>query len=39
MLGSFLILRWALNRLDPNKSAKEKVRRNNSLTKVMNDII
>ena len=26
LLGSFLILRWALNRMDPNKSAKEKVR-------------
>ena len=26
LLGSFLILRWALNRLDPNKAAKEKVR-------------
>ncbi|KAL4528945.1 hypothetical protein Ndes2437A_g03474 [Nannochloris sp. 'desiccata'] len=26
LLGSFLILRWALNRLDPNKAAKEKVK-------------
>jgi len=25
LLGSFLILRWGLNRLDPNKASKEKV--------------
>jgi SpoVK/Ycf46/Vps4 family AAA+-type ATPase len=26
LLGSFLILRWALNRMDPNKAAKEKAK-------------